>query len=227
MRKDVQEFIGQCVVCQQTKYGPKKPGGLLQLLPIPSNIWEDISMDFITGLPPSQGFTVILVVVDCFSKAIHLGALHPSFTAFQVADLFVSIVCKHHGYPKSIISDRDPIFISKFWSDLFKLSGTLLRMSSSYHPQTDSQIEVMNRTVEQYLRAFTHHKPSIWVKFLPWAEFHYNTSVHSASEFSPYHVVYGKPPPSVPDYILGTSTIAATHFLPPGPQSWNFSKGIC
>lgn len=126
MRKDVQEFINQCVFYQQTKYSSKKPGGLLQPLPIPSNVWEDISMDFITGLPSSQGFTVILVIVDRFSKAIHLGALQSSFTAFKVVELFVSIVCKHHGFPKSIVSDRDPIFISRFWNDLFKLSGTLL-----------------------------------------------------------------------------------------------------
>lgn len=213
MRRDVQEFIGQCVVCQETKYCPKKPSGLLQSLPIPSNVWEDISMDFITGLPPSQGFTVILVVVDRFSKAIHLDALQSGFTAYKVAELFVSMVCKRHEFPKSIVSDRDSIFIGRFWSDLFKLSGTLLRMSSSYHPQTDGQTEVMNHTVEQYLRAFVHYKPSLWVRFLPWAEFHYNTSVHSTSGCSPFQVVYGKPPRSIPEYLVGTSSVAACDSL--------------
>lgn len=151
MKKEVQDFTKQCTVCQQTKYSTAKPAGLLQPLPIPSQVWEDISMDFVTGLPPSQGYTVLFVVVNRFSKGIHLGALHSCFTAYKVAELFVSIFCKHHGLPKSIVSDRDPIFISRFWSDLFKFSGTLLRMSSSYHPQTDGQTEVMNRTVEQYL----------------------------------------------------------------------------
>jgi hypothetical protein len=106
-------------------------------------------MDFITGLPVSKGFSVILVVVDRFSKGIHLGALPSGFTAYKVAELFVTMVCKHHGLPRSIVSDRDPIFISKFWRDLFKFSGTFLRMSSSYHQQMDGQTEVMNRTIEQ------------------------------------------------------------------------------
>ncbi|MCI10359.1 protein FAR1-RELATED SEQUENCE 5-like, partial [Trifolium medium] len=126
MRKEVQNFINCCVVCQQTKYSTAKPSGLLQPLPIPSNVWEDISLDFVTGLPLSNGYTVMLVVVDRFSKAIHLGALPGNFTAYKVAELFVNLVLKHHGFPKSIVSDRDPIFISRFWSDLFKFSGTLL-----------------------------------------------------------------------------------------------------
>ena len=92
---------------------------------------------------------MLLVVVDRFSKSVHLGALPSHYTTYKVAELFVSMVCKLHGLPKSIVSDRDPIFISKFWADLFKFSGTLLRMSSSYHPQTDGQTEVTNRTIEQ------------------------------------------------------------------------------
>ncbi|WVZ00696.1 hypothetical protein V8G54_026765 [Vigna mungo] len=160
----------------------------------------DISLDFVTGLPPSNGYTVLLVVVDRFSKAVHLGALNSSFTAYKVAELFVSMVCKHHGLPKSIFSDRDPVFISRFWCDLFKFNGTLLRMSSSYHPQTDGQTEVMNRTI--------HQKPSLWFKYLPWAEYHYNTSWHFGSGVTPFEVVYGKSPSSLPSYIEGTSSNA-------------------
>lgn len=78
------------------------------------HIWEDISLDFVTGLPPSNGFTVLLVVVDRFSKYVHLGALPTHFTAYKVADLFVNIVCKLHGLPRSIVSDRDPVFAANF-----------------------------------------------------------------------------------------------------------------
>ncbi|MCH93770.1 Ty3/gypsy retrotransposon protein, partial [Trifolium medium] len=209
MRKEVQAFINGCGVCQQTKYSTAKPSGLLQPLPIPDNVWEDISMDFVTGLPLSNGYTVMLVVVDRFSKAIHLGALPSNFTAYKVAELFVHMVLKHHGIPRSIVSDRDPVFISRFWADLFKFSGTLLRMSSSYHPQTDGQTEVTNRVVEQYLRAFVHVKPSLWYRFLPWAELHFNTSYHSAAGMTPYQVVYGKPPPPISEYIAGSSLIDA------------------
>jgi hypothetical protein len=213
MRKDVKQFISSCTVCQQTKYPTTKPGGLLQPLPIPENVWEDISMDFVTGLPISNGYSVIFVVVDRFSKAVHLGALPAQFTAYKVAELFVNIVCKVHGLPKSIISDRDPIFISKFWSDLFKFSGTLLRMSSSYHPQTDGQTEVTNRTIEQYLRAFVHAKPNNWFRFLPWAEYHYNTAYHTASGLSPFQLMFGKPPPSIPLYAVGSSSVDACDLL--------------
>ncbi|PNY17781.1 Ty3/gypsy retrotransposon protein [Trifolium pratense] len=209
MKQDVQNHIRHCTICQQTKYSTARPSGLLQPLPIPNHIWEDLSMDFITGLPLSKGHSVIFVVVDRFSKGIHLGALSSGFTAYKVAELFVSIVCKHHGIPRSIVSDRDPIFISKFWRDLFKFSGTFLRMSSSYHPQTDGQTEVMNRTIEQYLRAFVHDKPYNWVTLLPWVEYHYNTSTHSGSELSPFQVMFGKSPPSIPSYIAGSSSIEA------------------
>jgi transposase InsO family protein len=164
---------------------------LLQPLPAPSGIWEDLSLDFITGQPPSHGCTTILVVVDRFSKSAHFGALHPTYTAYKVAQLFLDMVCKHHGMPRSLVSDRDPIFISQFWRELFKLSGTQLRMSTAYHPETDGQTEVLNRSMEQYLRAFVHHKPSLWLTFLPLAERSYNTTKHSATGYSPFHVVYG------------------------------------
>jgi hypothetical protein len=183
---------------------------LLQPLPIPSQVWEDVSMDFVTGLPHSLGFTVLLVVVDRFSKGIHLGALPTGFTAYKVGDLFTAMVCKHHGIPKSIVSDRDPVFIIRFWTELFKYSGTILRMSSSYHPQTDGQTEVMNRTVEQYFRAFAHDKPSLWARYLPWAEYHYNTSVQAASGATPFEVIFGKPPPAIPNYLSGSSSVDAS-----------------
>lgn len=150
-----------------------------------------------------------MVVVDRFSKAAHFGALPSHYTAFKVASLFIDMVCKHHGFPRSIISDRDPIFISNFWRDLFKLCGTKLRMSMSYHPETDGQTEVLNRTLEQYLRSFVHEKPSQWYNFLSLAEWSYNTSIHSSIGITPFEVVYGKSPPSIPQYLLGTSQIEA------------------
>ena len=213
MIADVKSFIRECRVCQQVKHVTRKSAGLLQPISPPTGIWEDLSMDFITHLPSSHSFTVILVVVDRFSKGPHLGALPTQFTAFKVATLFLDIVCKLHGFPSSIISDRDPVFINSFWRELFKLSGTTLRMTTAYHPQSDGQTEVMNRSVEQYLRSFVHKRPKEWHKFLPFAEWAYNTSQHSRTGVTPYEVIYGKPPPSVPGYVLGSSRNEAVDTL--------------
>jgi len=209
MRNDVKKFIMECSICQQMKYETKRTPGLLQPLPIPTAIWEDLSLDFITGLPPSHNFTAILVVVNRFPKGVHLASLHPNFTAHRVASVFFNTVCKIHGIPRSLVSDRDPLFISKFWRNLFSLCGTKLQMSTSYHPETDGQIEVFNRVLEQYLRSFVHTKPSQWSNFLPLAEWSYNTSVHSSTRFSPYQITFGKEPPSIPRYLQGSSSIEA------------------
>ena len=205
MLRDVKTFVRNYNTCQQVKPIMRKSAGLLQPILIPSGIWEDLSMDFVTHLPSSQRFTAILVVVDKFSKGVHLGALPSHYTAFKVANLFLNIVCKLHGFPRSIISDRDPILVSSFWRELFRLSGTTLRMSTTYHPQTDGQTEVMNRMIEQYLHSFVHRNPAEWYKFLALVEWSYNTSQHSGTGFTPYEVVYGKPPPSVLDYLKGSS----------------------
>lgn len=121
VKKDVQNYIDGCAICQQIKYVPRAPYGLLQPLDIPTGIWEDVSMDFITSLPNSDGFTVVLVVVDRLSKGVHFGALYSNFTAQKVAALFMDMVCKLHGFPKSIVCDRDAVFLGNFLQELFKL----------------------------------------------------------------------------------------------------------
>ncbi|GKB16526.1 ty3-gypsy retrotransposon protein [Tanacetum coccineum] len=153
MRKSVEEYIRKCLVCQQTKYSTHAIGGYLQPLPTPMAVWEDVSMDFITGLPVLKGMSVILVMVDRFSKYAHFSSLPTSFNAHKVAQLFLEIAIKHHGILKTIISDHDPIVVSKFWTQLLQLSGTQLNRSTAYHSQSDGQTEVVNWGLEQYLRA--------------------------------------------------------------------------
>ena len=213
LRHDVKKFIRECKVCQQHKSSTKRMAGLLQPLPAPTGVWEDISMDFITHLPPSHGFTVIFVVVDRFSKGVHLAALPMGFSAFKVATVFLDIVCKHHGFPRSIVSDRDPVFLNTFWKELFRLSGTRLRLSMAYHPQSDGQTEVMNRVLEQYLRCFVSSQPSTWFRYLSLAEWSYNTLLHSSSGLTPFEVIYAKPPPAIPHYIPGSTNNEAVESL--------------
>jgi hypothetical protein len=137
LKTNVQRFVAECVVFQQNKVETIKTPGLLQPLSIPSQRWEEVSMDFITRLPKSEGKSVIMVIVDRLTKYAHFCALSHPFKASTVSIAFMETVQKLHGSPKIIVSDRDPIFTGHFWTELFSCLGTQLAHSSSYHPQSD------------------------------------------------------------------------------------------
>jgi IS30 family transposase len=115
-------------------------------------------MDFITGLPKSEGKSVIMVIVDRLTKYAHFCALSHPFKSSTVATAFMEIVQKLHDSPKIIVSDRDPIFTGHFWIELFSCLGTQLAHSSSYHPQSDGQTEIVNKCLEGYLCCFVSDK---------------------------------------------------------------------
>jgi hypothetical protein len=204
----VKEFIKGCSVCQRNKTEHLHPGGLLQPLSVPSEVWSDISMDFIEGFPKVGGKSVILTVVDRFSKFAHFIALGHPYTAASVAKAFFDNIVRLHGLPCSIVSDRDTVFISTIWLELFQLAGVKLHMSSAFHPQSDGQSEVVNRIITMYLQCLAGDRPREWLKWLPWPLFCYNTSFQTTLRCSPFNVVYGREPPALLPYHLGTSQMA-------------------
>jgi hypothetical protein len=205
----VQDFVKACVTCQQYKSDHLRPAGLLQSLPVPSAVWADVGIDFIEALPKVQGKTVILSVVDRFSKYCHFIPLAHPYTAESVADAFFADIVRLHGVPQSIVSDRDPVFTSAFWQELMRLTGTKLHMSSAFHPQTDGQTEAANRVIVMYLRCFTGDRPRQWLRWLPWAEYTYNTAYQSSLQETPFRVVYGRDPPTIRSYEPGEARVAA------------------
>ncbi|KAL4010539.1 hypothetical protein IC575_030040 [Cucumis melo] len=133
MKRKVAEFVNRCLVCQQVKAPRQKPAGLLQPLSIPEWKWENVSMDFITGLPRTlRGFTVIWVVVDRLTKSAHFVPGKSTYTASKWAQLYMSEIVRLHGVAVSIVSDRDARFTSKFWKGLQTAMGTRLDFSTDF-----------------------------------------------------------------------------------------------
>ncbi|KAL0546149.1 hypothetical protein IC582_016055 [Cucumis melo] len=175
MKREVAEFVSKCLVCQQVKAPRQKPAGLLQPLSIPEWKWENVSMDFITGLPRTlRGFTVIWVVIDRIIKSAHFVPGKSTYTASKWAQLYMSEIVRLHGVPVSIVSDRDSRFTSKFWKGLQTAMGTRLDFSTAFHPQTDGQTERLNQVLEDMLRACALEFPGSWDSHLHLMEFPYN-----------------------------------------------------
>jgi hypothetical protein len=199
----VHEYVRGCEVCQRNKTEHLHPACLLQPLPVPSTVWSDISIDFIEGFLKVGGKSVVLTVVDRFLKFAHFITLSHPYSAPSVAKAFFEGVVWLHGFPCSIVSDRDSVFTSSFWIELFKLAGVKLQMSSAFHPQSDDQSEVVNRN------HLAGDRPKSWLRWLPWAEYCYNTSFQSTLKCSPFQVVYGREPPTLMSYTPGTAKVTA------------------
>ncbi|GJT80769.1 reverse transcriptase [Tanacetum coccineum] len=207
MERDVEHYVRRCLPCHQAK-SHSSPHGLYMPLPVPVAPWEDISLDFVIGLPRTQRQKdSIMVVVDRFSKMAHFIACHTTYDAVQVANLYFKEIVRLHGIPRSMVSDRDVKFLSHFWVTLWRKMGTKLKFSTSSHPQTDGQTEVTNRTLGSLLRSLINTNLKQWEELLPQAEFAYNRAPNKTTGRSPFMVVYGLNPKTPLDLaVLDTST---------------------
>ncbi|KAJ9519373.1 hypothetical protein QJQ45_023169 [Haematococcus lacustris] len=195
MAASVHDYVRTCPCCQRNKSNTAKPIGLLHPLPVPQHRWEQVSMDLITQLPSTAaGHDAIVVFVDMLTKMIHAVPTTTTVSASILARTFFDHVFRLHGLPKVIVSDRDPRFTSTFWTELFRLTGTHLNMSTANHPQTDGQTERANRTLEDMLRNFVSPYHDDWDTHLTAAEFAYNSSTHAATGFTPFHLNSGQEP---------------------------------
>jgi len=191
MRKQVDRYVRSCAECQKSRIGRHASFGVLRPLPVPEQSWEDISMDFVTGLPECEGYDAIWVVVDRLSKMRHFIPCRTTIEARGLAEMFLKEVIRLHGLPKTIISDRGPQFTAVFWKRLCERLGVDRRLSTAFHPQTDGQTERMNASMEQYLRIFVSHQQDDWVQWLPLAEFAANNGTSEATKCSAFFAVTG------------------------------------
>lgn len=214
LRKDVFHYTRTCQKCQETKSKTQKPQGYLQPLEPPKKKWSQITMDFISPLPKTaNGNSALYVVVDRLSKLIRIIPTTKNVTAVETAKLYIQNVYRHHGLSDVIISDRDSIFMSRFWKEVFRVLKTTLRPSSAYHPQTDGQTEVVNKKIEEMIRCFVNHKQNNWDEHLVEFEVAYNSSVHATTTFTPFFLTYGEEPRIAPLENVTSDNQAASDFL--------------
>ncbi|PRQ21796.1 putative nucleotidyltransferase, Ribonuclease H [Rosa chinensis] len=201
LKRDVAKVISQCKTCQVCK-GRKKNVGLYTPLPVPHEPWQDLSMDFVLGLPRTiRSNDSIFVVVDRFSKMAHFVPCSKTSDAVHIAKLFFQEVVRLHGLPKTIVSDRDVKFTSYFWRTLWKLLNSKLQFSSAFHPQTDGQTEAVNQSLGELLRCLVCDHGLSWDQVLPMAEFAYNSSKNRSTVRSPFEIVTGLLPRKPIDLI--------------------------
>ena len=203
MRKDLEmAYVPSCAECQRNKSKTSKPIGPLHPLPVPDNRCDSVAIDFIGPLPPDGGHNSIITLTDRLGSNICIIPTTTTLTAEEMAHLFFTHWYCENGLPLEIVSDRDKLFLSRFWKELHKLTGIKLKMSTAYHPETDGASERTNKMVIQCIRFAVERDQKGWVQALPTVRFNLMNTINASTGFTPFQLRFGRParilPPIVP-----------------------------
>jgi hypothetical protein len=208
MSRHLKRYISTCDICQKAKPRRHAPTGLLQPIPIPTQPFEVISMDFIPELPKSGDFDNILVIVDKLTKYSIFIPCSTDITELETAKLFFQhVVCKF-GIPKQVITDRDTRWRHDFWAEVCRLMGMKRALTTAYHPQADGQTENLNQTLEIALRAYVGPSRDDWSEYLDGFALSYNSTPHTSTNFSPAFLLHGYQPITASNIISSSAPIS-------------------
>ena len=197
MKATITQYVQNCYTCHRVKSSRDREHGLLKPLPIPQKRWQDLTMDYVTGLPDSDGYNAILTIVDRLTKERHYVpcvAAEEGTSAEATAGLLIKEVFRIHGLPASIISDRGPQFVATVWKSFCERLRIEAKLSTAFHPETDGQSERSNQDVERHLRTYCSYLQDDWTKWLPIAEFADNNAVSASTGVSPFYANKGFDP---------------------------------
>jgi transposase InsO family protein len=213
MSDDVKKYVQSCPQCQVNKQPTTKPAGVAHILPIPDRPWQSIAIDFVGPLTEARGFNHIMVIMDRFSSFLLCYPLRKKFSTIDVADTFMHLFYGRYGLPESIVSDRDTRFTSHFWQSLQKTLGVELLMSTAFHQETNGQLERTNKTIMQALRIYSNVAGTNWADNLWRAEHAHNFAQLSWTKYSPYEIIHGKPPRTIPQQLEESPLPAVEKYL--------------
>ncbi|KAI2660308.1 Transposon Tf2-8 polyprotein [Labeo rohita] len=221
LRSDAIAFVKNCVICNTSKSLPQLPAGLLQPLPIPNRPWSHLAVDFVTDLPLSQGHTIILSVVDRFSKGCRFIPLPKLPTAMETAEALCNSVFRFYGLPEDIVSDRGPQFTSRLWASFFHLLGVNVSLTSGYHPEANGQVKRLNQELTRFLRAYCQDHQEDWSRYLFWAEYAQNSIRKPSTNLTPFQCVLGFQPPLFPWSGEPSDLPAVNSWFQRSEETWN------
>ncbi len=224
MARDIHDFVLACSVCATSKTSNRPPDGLLRPLSVPSRPWSHIALHFVTALPPSNGMTVVLTVVDRFLKAAHFIPLPKLPSAKETAVTVIDHIFRLHGLPMDVVSDRGSQFVSKFWQEFCRLLGATVSLSSGYHPQSNGQSERANHDLERMLRCLVAKNPSSWSQQLSMVEYAHNSLPVSSTGLSPFKCSLGYQPPIFPSLESEVAVPSAHAFVQRCHRTWTRAR---